>query len=33
MAEMTVREWTVAGGLVESADGVLLVRNVRCSTG
>ncbi|MDZ4828152.1 MAG: NUDIX hydrolase [Actinomycetota bacterium] len=26
---MTVREWTVAGGLIESSDGVLLVRNVR----
>jgi ADP-ribose pyrophosphatase YjhB (NUDIX family) len=24
-----VREWTVAGGLIESPDGVLLVRNVR----
>jgi 8-oxo-dGTP diphosphatase len=24
-----VRQWTVAGGLVETADGVLLVRNVR----
>jgi 8-oxo-dGTP pyrophosphatase MutT (NUDIX family) len=24
-----MREWTVAGGLVETADGVLLVRNVR----
>ena len=24
-----MREWTVAGGLLETADGVLLVRNVR----
>jgi 8-oxo-dGTP pyrophosphatase MutT (NUDIX family) len=26
---MTVREWTVAGGLLETPEGVLLVRNVR----
>jgi 8-oxo-dGTP diphosphatase len=26
---MTVREWTVAGGLLETPAGVLLVRNVR----
>ena len=26
---MAVREWTVAGALVETPDGVLLVRNVR----
>lgn len=26
---MGVREWTVAGGLLETPDGVLLVRNVR----
>lgn len=26
---MSLREWTVAGALVESADGVLLVRNQR----
>jgi 8-oxo-dGTP diphosphatase len=26
---VAVREWTVAGGLVETPDGVLLVRNVR----
>jgi len=26
-----MREWTVAGGLVETAEGVLLVRNVRRS--
>ena len=26
---MTVREWTVAGGLLETPAGVLLVRNQR----
>src|SRR4051794_15409365 len=26
---METREWTVAGGLIETPDGVLLVRNVR----
>jgi len=26
---MTLRDWTVAGGLLETADGVLLVRNQR----
>src|ERR1051325_5633258 len=26
---MTVHEWTVAGGLLETPEGVLLVRNVR----
>ena len=26
---MTVREWTVASGLLETAEGVLLVRNLR----
>jgi 8-oxo-dGTP pyrophosphatase MutT (NUDIX family) len=26
---MPFREWTVAGGLIESAEGVLLVRNIR----
>ena len=26
---MTVREWTVAGGLLETPEGVLLVRNLR----
>src|SRR5262245_25881925 len=29
MPGMTVREWTVAGGVVETAAGVLLVRNLR----